>query len=37
MFLVNMLMAVTALPAIAVLLEKLFPHTEPVRVPSNAH
>lgn len=37
MFLVNMVMAVTALPAIAVVLEKLFPRTHPVRVPGNAH
>lgn len=37
MFLVNMVMAVTALPAIAVLLEKLFPRTKPVRVPGNSH
>lgn len=33
MFLVNMLMAMTALPAFAVVLERLFPRRGPVRVP----
>ncbi|WP_020651023.1 efflux RND transporter permease subunit [Solimonas variicoloris] len=33
MFMVNMLMAITALPAFAVVLERLFPRRKPVRVP----
>jgi predicted RND superfamily exporter protein len=33
MFMVNLVMAMTALPALAVLLEKIFPRTKPVRVP----
>jgi predicted RND superfamily exporter protein len=33
MFMVNMIMAITALPAFAVVLEKLFPRRGPVRVP----
>lgn len=33
MFMVNMLMAITALPAFAVVLERLFPRRGPVRVP----
>ena len=33
MFIVNLIMALTALPAVAVLLEKLFPRRGPVRVP----
>jgi predicted RND superfamily exporter protein len=31
MFMINMVMAVTALPAIAVVLDRLFPRTKPVR------
>ncbi|ROH93043.1 RND family transporter [Stagnimonas aquatica] len=37
MFMVNMLMAITALPAFAVVLERLFPRTKPVRVPGLMH
>jgi predicted RND superfamily exporter protein len=33
MFIVNLVMALTALPAVAVLLEKVFPRRGPVRVP----
>jgi len=33
MFLVNLVMAMTVLPALAVVLERLFPRTSPVRVP----
>ena len=33
MFIVNLIMALTALPAVAVLLEKIFPRRGPVRVP----
>jgi predicted RND superfamily exporter protein len=36
MFLVNMVMAITALPAFAVVLEKLFPRRGPVHVPGLA-
>ncbi|MGH8457065.1 MAG: efflux RND transporter permease subunit, partial [Stenotrophobium sp.] len=37
MFMVNLIMAITALPAFAVVLEKLFPRKGPVRVPGFAH
>ncbi|HWU69271.1 MAG TPA: efflux RND transporter permease subunit, partial [Stenotrophobium sp.] len=37
MFMVNMVMAMTALPAFAVVLERLFPRKGPVRVPGFAH
>ncbi len=37
MFMVNMVMAMTALPAFAVWLEKLFPRKGPVRAPGFAH
>jgi predicted RND superfamily exporter protein len=33
MFIVNLIMAMTALPALAVYLERLFPHRKPIRVP----
>jgi predicted RND superfamily exporter protein len=33
MFMVNLVMAMTALPALAVVLEKIFPRRRPVRVP----
>lgn len=33
MFMVNLIMAMTALPALAVVMERLFPRTKPVRVP----
>jgi predicted RND superfamily exporter protein len=33
MFVVNLVMAMTALPALAVVLEKLFPRRRPVRAP----
>lgn len=33
MFIVNLIMALTALPAVAVILEKVFPRRGPVRVP----
>ena len=33
MFIVNLIMAITALPALAVVLERLFPRTRPVRAP----
>lgn len=33
MFLVNLIMAMTALPALAVMLEKIFPRRKPVRAP----
>ena len=37
MFMVNMVMAMTALPAFAVWLERLFPRKAPVRAPGLAH
>ncbi len=37
MFMVNMVMAITALPAFAVMLERLFPRRGPVHVPGLAH
>lgn len=37
MFMVNMVMAITALPAFAVVLERLVPRRGPVRVPGLAH
>ncbi|MDB5985109.1 MAG: family transporter [Nevskia sp.] len=37
MFMVNMIMAITALPAFAVVLEKLFPRRGPVRMPGLSH
>ncbi len=37
MFMVNMVMAMTALPAFAVWLERLFPRKGPVRAPGFAH
>ena len=37
MFMVNMIMAITALPAFAVVLERLFPRRGPVRVPGLSH
>ena len=37
MFMVNMVMAITALPAFAVVLERLFPRKGPVRMPGLAH
>ena len=37
MFMVNMVMAMTALPAFAVWLERLFPRKAPVRAPGFAH
>ncbi|MGH8505836.1 MAG: efflux RND transporter permease subunit [Stenotrophobium sp.] len=37
MFMVNMVMAMTALPAFAVVLERLFPRRGPVHVPGFAH
>jgi predicted RND superfamily exporter protein len=37
MFMVNMLMAITALPAFAVVLERLVPRRGPVHVPGLAH
>jgi len=37
MFMVNMVMAITALPAFAVVLERLFPRQGPVRVPGFSH
>ncbi|MCO5396725.1 efflux RND transporter permease subunit [Ralstonia soli] len=36
MFIVNLVMAMTALPALAVVLEKVFPRRKPVRAPSIA-
>jgi predicted RND superfamily exporter protein len=33
MFVVNLIMAMTALPALAVVLERLFPRRRPVRAP----
>jgi uncharacterized protein len=33
MFIINLIMALTALPAVAVILEKIFPRRGPVRVP----
>ncbi len=33
MFMINLIMALTALPALVVLLEKIFPRTSPVRAP----
>ena len=37
MFMVNMVMAMTALPAFAVWLERLFPRKGPVRAPGFSH
>jgi predicted RND superfamily exporter protein len=37
MFMVNMVMAITALPAFAVVLERLFPRRGPVHMPGLAH
>lgn len=37
MFMVNMVMAMTALPAFAVWLERLFPRKKPVKAPGLAH
>jgi predicted RND superfamily exporter protein len=37
MFMVNMIMAITLLPAIAVLLDTLIPRRRPVRLPLVAH
>ena len=37
MFMVNLVMAMTALPALAVVLERLFPRRGPVRVPGLLH
>jgi predicted RND superfamily exporter protein len=37
MFMVNMVMAITALPAFAVVLERLVPRTKAVRMPGLAH
>jgi hypothetical protein len=37
MFMVNLLMAITALPAFAVVLERLVPRTRPVQLPGFAH
>ncbi len=37
MFLINMVMAVTALPALAVILERVFPRKKPVRLPGVMH
>jgi len=37
MFMVNMVMAITALPAFAVVLERMFPRKGPVRMPGLAH
>ena len=37
MFMVNMVMAITALPAFAVVLERLFPRKGPVHMPGLAH
>jgi predicted RND superfamily exporter protein len=37
MFLINMVMAVTALPALAVVLERVFPRKKPVRLPGVMH
>jgi hypothetical protein len=37
MFMVNMVMAMTALPAIVVWLEKLFPRRRPVRATGLQH
>ena len=37
MFMVNMLMAITLLPAIAVMLDVLIPRRGPVRAPLIAH
>ncbi|MGH8461635.1 MAG: efflux RND transporter permease subunit [Stenotrophobium sp.] len=37
MFMINMVMAMTALPAFAVVLERLFPRRGPVRMPGLAH
>ena len=36
MFIVNLVMAMTALPALAVYLERIFPRRRPVRVPGLA-
>jgi len=37
MFMTNMIMAVTVLPAIAVILDLLFKRTKPVRAPAGGH
>jgi len=37
MFMTNMIMAVTVLPAIAVVLDLLFKRTKPVRAPAGGH
>jgi predicted RND superfamily exporter protein len=37
MFMINMIMAITLLPAFAVVLDRLFPRRVPVRVPGFAH
>ena len=37
MFMTNMIMAVTVLPAIAVILDLIFPRTKPVRAPAGGH
>jgi predicted RND superfamily exporter protein len=37
MFMINMVMAMTLLPAFAVVLDRLFPRRGPVRVPGIAH
>jgi uncharacterized protein len=33
MFIINLVMAMTALPALAVVLERIFPRTKPVHIP----
>jgi hypothetical protein len=37
MFMVNMLMAITLLPSLAVMIDVLIPRTRPVRAPFLAH
>ena len=37
MFMTNMIMAVTVLPAIAVILDLIFPRNKPVRAPAGGH
>jgi predicted RND superfamily exporter protein len=37
MFMINMVMAMTLLPAFAVVLDRLFPRRGPVRAPGIAH
>jgi predicted RND superfamily exporter protein len=37
MFMVNMVMAITVLPAFAVMLDALFPRSGPVRAPAIGH